>query len=64
MAEKLYLDENEISFDKLDFKWAVIRHIDRIGASTSITQTEKQASVDEREKLLNLSIKVLEMMLC
>jgi hypothetical protein len=58
-----FLDESEISFDKIDFKWAIVRHLDRIGNMTSITQTEKQASVEERERLMVLSIRVLEMML-
>jgi hypothetical protein len=59
-GERIYLDDNEVSFDKLDFKWAVIRHIDRIGNLCSFTQTEKQASLEERQKLITLSVKLFE----
>lgn len=63
MAEINYLDESEISFDKIDFKWALIRHIDRIGNLTSMTQSDKQATLQEREALLSLSVKLFENML-
>jgi hypothetical protein len=57
-----FLDEQEGSYDKIDIKWAIVRHIDRLNNLCALTQSEKQVSIGERERMLSFGVAMFERM--